>query len=44
MAAAADASNPGQDALFGDQLILAAIERTQTKSSDASLTRLSTGR
>ena len=34
MAAAADASNPGQDALFGDQLILAAIERTQAKSYD----------
>ena len=33
-AAAADASNPGQDALFGDQLILAAIERTQAKSYD----------
>ena len=34
MAAAAEASDPGQDALFGDQLILAAIERTQAKSYD----------
>ena len=34
MAAAADASDPGQDALFGDQLILAAIEKTQAKSYD----------
>ena len=34
MAAAAEATDPGQDALFGDQLILAAIERTQGKSYD----------
>ena len=34
MAAAAEASDPGQDALFGDQLILAAIEKTTAKSYD----------
>lgn len=34
IAAAAEATDPGQDALFGDQLILAAIERTQGKSYD----------
>jgi len=34
MAAAAEATDPGQDALFGDQLILAAIERTQGTSYD----------
>jgi hypothetical protein len=34
MAAAAEATDPGQDALFGDQLILAAIERTEGKSYD----------
>ena len=32
--AAADATDPGQDALFGDQLVLAAIERTQATSYD----------
>jgi len=35
-AAAAEASDPGQDALFGDQLILAAIARTQATSYDPS--------
>ena len=34
MAAAAEASDPGQDALFGDQLVLAAIERTKAKTYD----------
>ena len=34
MAAAAEATDPGQDAIFGDQLILAAIQRTQAKSYD----------
>jgi hypothetical protein len=32
--AAASATNAGQDALFGDQLVLAAIERTQATSYD----------
>ena len=36
MAAASEAADPGQDALFGDQLILAAIEKTQAKSYDPS--------
>ena len=34
VAAASDAIDPGQDALFGDQLVLAAIERTQATSYD----------
>ena len=34
VAAAAEATDPGQDALFGDQLVLAAIQRTQAKSYD----------
>ena len=34
MAAAAEASDPGQDALFGDQLVLAAIEKTTANSYD----------
>jgi len=32
--AAAEASNAGEDALFGDQLVLAAIERTKATSYD----------
>ena len=34
MAAAVEAGDPGQDALFGDQLILAAIEKTKATSYD----------
>ena len=34
VAAAAEATDPGQDALFGDQLVLAAIQRTQATSYD----------
>ena len=34
MAAVAEATNPGADALFGDQLVLAAIERTKATSYD----------
>ena len=33
-AAAAEASDPGQDALFGDQLVLAAIAKTKAESYD----------
>ena len=33
-AAVAEATNPGADALFGDQLVLAAIERTKATSYD----------
>ena len=35
-AAAAEATDPGQDALFGDQLVLAAIARTKAESYDPS--------
>ncbi len=34
MAAVAEATDPGADALFGDQLVLAAIERTKATSYD----------
>jgi len=34
MAAAVEAGDPGQDALFGDQLILAAIEKSKATSYD----------
>ena len=34
MAAASEATNPGADALFGDQLVLAAIARTEATSYD----------
>ena len=34
MAAAVEAGDPGQDALFGDQLILAAIEKSKAESYD----------
>ena len=36
MKAAQEAGDPGQDALFGDQLILAAIERSEATSYDPS--------
>ena len=35
-AAAAEATDPGQDALFGDQLVLAAIAKTKAESYDPS--------